>query len=113
MACRIKRRAVLLAVVLVVVFPRSVLADDFTNQSISFSPMTIVGLLFLTLPVTEESDLGNFWLTFEGNWITANQAERGAGITIRNDRVTLSTRYRRFFNRQTQSGFFLGPVRAC
>ncbi|MCL2381674.1 MAG: hypothetical protein FWC64_08800 [Treponema sp.] len=107
MTCRIKRRAALFAVILVVVFPRSLFADDFTNQSVSFSPITFVGLFFV-LPVFEEVNLRNIWITFEGNWITANQAERGAGITIRNDRVALSARHRFFYNRQTQSGFFWG-----
>jgi hypothetical protein len=82
---------------------------DYTNNSISFDPLTFIGIFFI--PDNGESqfvDLRNLWLAVDINWETEKQREMGLGLFLRGDRVAITTKYRMFHNKETQSGFFWG-----
>jgi hypothetical protein len=83
------------------------------NNSFSFDPITFVQLLFLPSsnqnheePVT--NDIRNLWLCIEANWELRNRTEMGAGVFLRGDRFALRTQWRSYFNKQRQSGAFIG-----
>ena len=80
------------------------------NFSISFDPLTFLGLLVSPKGDTaqEPVDIRNMWICVELNMDTSNQKELGFGIFARADRVALRTQYRTFSNSEQQSGFFWG-----
>ena len=104
-----KSRAVFLALLFAVVFPGGLFADDlsFRNSSISFDPITFLGLWLLS---NESDNVGfrNLWFAMDVNMATASQREIGLGIILTGSRIALITRYRSFYNRERQSGFFWG-----
>jgi hypothetical protein len=95
-------------VIVLIGLPNIMFAQNF---SISFDPITFVGLLFAPKDENGEqqsSDIRNMWLCFELNMETNNNKELGFGIFARADRLALRTQYRSFFNQERQSGFFWG-----
>jgi hypothetical protein len=99
-------------VIFLAVSPKNTPADTPGNRSSSLDPFSFVGLIVFFIPtddVTEGVNFNNLWFTVEWNWESANQREMGVGITLRGDRVALTSTYRFFHNRETQSGFFWGP----
>jgi hypothetical protein len=81
------------------------------NLSISFDPLTFLGLLLSPANQNDEqesTDIRNMWVGVELNIETPKHKELGFGIFARADRVALRTQYRSFFNKKRQSGFFWG-----
>jgi hypothetical protein len=85
---------------------------DLKNYSISFDPLTIVGLFTgLAFPTDAESgeiDFRNMWFAADINWEAESQKELGMGIFLRGDRIAFTRLYRSFYNKERQSGFFWG-----
>ncbi|MDR0785879.1 MAG: hypothetical protein LBE74_08390 [Treponema sp.] len=81
------------------------------NSSISFDPFTLIGLL---LPTGDQNhkeqttDIRNLWLCIEANWEISNKTEMGVGMFWRGDRFALRAQWRNYFNKQRQSGAFIG-----
>jgi hypothetical protein len=97
-----------LFVLFIILFSVSAYAQ---NNSLSFDPLTFLGLLFSSVDENDEeqpSDIRNLWLCVEVNWETSGKREAGVGITLRGDRFAVRTQWRNFFNRERQSGFFIG-----
>jgi len=80
--------------------------NDYKNVSISFDPLTFIGLL--TSPNESEMDFRNMWFGMDFNWETENQKETSLGIILQANRVAIKTQYRSFYNKERQSGFFWG-----
>jgi hypothetical protein len=94
---------------IVLLFPLTAFSQ---NTSASFDPITL--LLFI-LPSgdsnsneQESKDIRNIWLCIETNWELQNKTELGVGIFWRGDRFALRTQWRSYFNKQRQSGAFIG-----
>jgi len=80
--------------------------NDYKNVSISFDPLTFIGLL--TAPNESEMDFRNMWFGMDFNWETENQKETSLGIILQSNRVAIKTQHRSFYNKERQSGFFWG-----
>jgi hypothetical protein len=80
--------------------------NDYKNASISFDPLTFIGLLIA--PDESEIDFRNMWFGMDFNWETENQKETGFGIILQANRIAIKTQYRSFYNKERQSGFFWG-----
>ena len=80
-------------------------ANEQGNTSISFAPLTFLGLFFGS---GENVDFRNMWFAMDINWETRNQREMGVGTILRGNRIAVKTQYRMFYNRELQRGFFWG-----
>jgi hypothetical protein len=84
---------------------------EFTNNSVSFEPLTFIGLLLSPNDENGEPqpvDLRNMWFAVDSNWETEKQREMGLGLFLRGDRIAIISKYRMFRNKETLSGFFWG-----
>jgi hypothetical protein len=81
------------------------------NNSVSFDPLTFLGLLLSPNDEQEERDIRNLWLCMEVNGETNSKKELGVGIFLRADKLALRGQYRNYFNKEKQSGFFTGLYR--
>jgi hypothetical protein len=86
-------------------FSCNLFSQDYTNNSISFDPLTFIGLF---LGRGDNTELRNIWFGVDINWETEKQGEMGLGLFLRGDRAAIITKYRMFYNKETQSGFFWG-----
>jgi hypothetical protein len=99
------------AVALLAVF---VAANSYSqNVSVSFDPLTFIGMLLL--PSSDQNreelatgDIRNLWICVEANWELKNRTEMGAGLFIRGDRFAIRSQWRTYFNKERQSGAFIG-----
>ena len=91
---------------------QSVFSADNRNSSISFDPLTFLGLVLGPddddIDDNDVVDFRNMWFCASINWETENQREMGFGLFLRGDRITITTNYRSFYNKERQSGFFWG-----
>jgi len=82
------------------------LDNNYKNLSISFDPLTFIGLIIV--PDESQIDFRNIWFSMDINWETENQKETGIGIILKSNRIAIKTQYRSFYNKERQSGFFWG-----
>ena len=108
-------RLVIFLIIFAVVLPRNLLADELWHRSISFDPIGVARffhfLVFLPGDLTGEEglNLDNVGLTVESNWKTVHRHQMGIGFILSSNRIALTSTYRFFRDRETQSGFFWGP----
>jgi hypothetical protein len=91
--------------------PFNLLAQEYNNSSVSFDPLTFIGLLLSSNDENGEPqpiDFRNMWFGADINWETEKQREMGVGLFLRGNRVGITTKYRFFYNKERQSGFFWG-----
>jgi len=85
--------------------------NDSSNiffDSVSYDPLTIIGLFVFFITPEDESNLNFLWFAGETNRITANHREIGTGLILNRNRAALTTRLRTYNNREMQNGFFWG-----
>jgi hypothetical protein len=98
--------------ILMFLFSSNLFSQDSGNNSISLDPFTFLGL-FVGSAFSPDYEYGSFLFGYLGlsvdvNWVTENRREAGAGIFVRGDRIALTAKYRSFYNKERQSGFFWG-----
>jgi hypothetical protein len=94
----------ILILIISFLIPFNLFAQEYNNSSVSFDPLTLIGLLLGDGNV----DFRNMWLAVDINWETEKQREMGLGLFVRGNRVGITTKYRFFHNKEKLSGFFWG-----
>jgi hypothetical protein len=104
-------RKITLILIVSIFIPSDLFAQDTKNISISFDPLTLVGI-FLTVcsedEETGEIDFSNMWFGMDVNWETEKQKEIGFGVFFATHKVYLKTQYRAYYNKERLSGLFWG-----
>lgn len=88
-------------------------AQNTKNASISFDPFSIFGVIsFLSTSADEltpaDRYFNSLYFDMDINWETEKQKEMGVGIFLGAHKVALKTKYRSFYNKERQNGFFWG-----
>jgi len=104
-------KKIILTLIIITLISSKLCAQDVRNSSISFDPLSLIGLLWF-FSTNEEGvhqiDPDNAWFGMDINWETEKQKEMSVGFFLGTHRVALKTQYRSFYNKENQSGFFWG-----
>ena len=104
-------KKIILTLFIITLISSKLSAQNVRNTSISFDPLSLVGLVWFFSGDEEQLrqiDSNNLWFGMDINWETEKQKEMSVGFFIGTHRVALKTQYRSFYNKENQSGFFWG-----
>jgi len=100
------KKLFLSSIIIIFITSNLMAQNSYNNKSISFDPLTFIGL-FLSHDESQ-LDFRNMWFAMDFNWETEKQKEMGIGIILKANRVAVKTQYRSFHNKENLSGFFWG-----
>jgi len=104
-------KKIILILIIITLFSSNLFAQNLRNSSISFDPISLIGLVWFFSEdenQMSEIDFNNIWFGMDINWETKSHKEMSVGFFIGTHQVALKTQFRSFLNKENQSGLFWG-----